>query len=730
MNEEEEDGRGKTKNRRRHVASIIFGEDKEEEEEEEEKAREGFRETTYLNSEAKDANELRAHVAQIRDFLLGNVFSPTGEDDDDDDDDDGEKKEKKTKNKRANVALAVCCNQSFFAHFLALSEIPFVNFTVLLNSRWSSLEAKKAMEHCECTILIADEFHRELWSDFEDTMRFDVNECMILKARPFYSCDRRFRKRHDIVLKKSWFQREDEKMSKKKDNADAIGGGLFGKGLELVVGNGAVKEKKEGVTQKEDEDCDVRDTFTLEDINDTFTLEDINVVEHYEEEKEKETKEDAKMIRVEHQDVRNNCCLVFTSGTSGYAPKAAILSHSNLAAAIDSKLYDQNGPQYNSEDIYLHCAPLYHVGGLISGLAAIKADAKHIFLESFDARSFLHAIVTAEVTAFIAVPTMLRKIQRICKDTHMTPRPTTVSSAVQSKSSRFESVKKILVGGGPMHEKDVAFARKIFPNAKIISTYGMTEASSSIAYANLTHIETSMGRRMASASDMSLGDNWVVTANSQVNQGKIIDGLSVKIDRAGDENEIVIRGETVSKGYYNTPATPLSHGDDRYNDMGYFRTGDIGELSKDSTTIRILGRLSNRIKTGGENVSCVEVEKIVEKHKLVQESVVYGVPDDVWGEIVACAVRLEPDVEWERMTENVNNPDAWAFMKYAEERKDSSRIVNEDLLRLWCLKNQLARFKVPKQWVFFKDDFPRNSGDKVDLSKLRAITLGRPSLDK
>ena len=142
------------------------------------------------------------------------------------------------------------------------------------------------------------------------------------------------------------------------------------------------------------------------------------------------------MIRVEHQDVRNNCCLVFTSGTSGYAPKAAILSHSNLVAAIDSKLYDQNGPQYNSEDIYLHCAPLYHVGGLISGLAAIKADAKHIFLESFDARSFLHAIVTAEVTAFIAVPTMLRKIQRICKDTHMTPRPTTVSSAVQSNGPR------------------------------------------------------------------------------------------------------------------------------------------------------------------------------------------------------------------------------------------------------------------------------------------------------
>ena len=40
-----------------------------------------------------------------------------------------------------------------------------------------------------------------------------------------------------------------------------IGGGLFGKGLELVVGNGAVKEKKEGVTQKEDEDCDVAHVY-------------------------------------------------------------------------------------------------------------------------------------------------------------------------------------------------------------------------------------------------------------------------------------------------------------------------------------------------------------------------------------------------------------------------------------------------------------------------------------
>ena len=724
----------KTMKKRAHVASTISFSEEED------------GKVYYLNADAKDTIDFRAYVAQIRDFLLGNfvLFSSSSSTTTIEDSiDEGKGGEKKTrKKKRANVALAMRCNQSFLAHFLALSEIPSVDFTVLLNSRWSSEEARAAVEHCECAMLIADEFHLNIWSEFDGTM--DVSERLtVLKARPFYSCDRGFRERHDIVMKKSWFQKEDERKRKKTENATDVIGELFGKVLELVSGTSGEKdEEKDESGGRDDED--------EKEVHGSFTLEDVNVVEHYtEEEEEEEEKEEEvveeggnkeiikRMVRAEYQDIRNNCCLVFTSGTGGFAPKAAILSHSNLAAAIDSKLYDKNGPQYDSEDVYLHCAPLYHVGGLISGLAAIKADARHVFLESFDARSFLQAIVTAEVTAFIAVPTMLRKLERMCKDAHLIPRPTTISSTVQSNPSTFNSVKKILVGGGPMHEKDVAFARKIFPNAKIISTYGMTEATSSIAYADLTDIEmTPIGSRTASASDMSLGDNWVVTANSNVNQGKIIEGLSVKIDRLGQENEILIRGETVSKGYYNTPVAHSLHIDDKYNNNGYFRTGDIGEVSKDSTTVRILGRLSNAIKTGGENVSCLEVEQVVEKHELVQESVVYGVPDDVWGEIVTCAVRLKPDVEWAQPTENLNNPDAWEFMKYAEEHMDdhmdgrlsSLKKVNGEMLRHWCLKKQLARFKVPKQWVVVENEFPRNSGGKIDLSQLRReITVGRTS---
>jgi hypothetical protein len=75
-------------------------------------------------------------------------------------------------------------------------------------------------------------------------------------------------------------------------------------------------------------------------------------------------------------------------------------------------------------------------------------------------------------------------------------------------------------------------------------------------------------------------------------------------------------------------------------------------------------------------------------------------------------------------------------MKYAEEHMDdhmdgqlsSSKKVNGEMLRHWCLKKQLARFKVPKQWVVVENEFPRNSGGKIDLSQLRReITVGRSS---
>ena len=85
------------------------------------------------------------------------------------------------------------------------------------------------------------------------------------------------------------------------------------------------------------------------------------------------------------------------------------------------------------------------------------------------------------------------------------------------------------------------------------------------------------------------------------------------------------------------------------------------------------------------------------------------------------------------MTENLNNPTRGSFMKYAEHKNmdgqlSSLKKVNGEMLRHWCLKKQLARFKVPKQWVVVENEFPRNSGGKIDLSQLRReITLGRPS---
>ena len=647
---------------------------------------------SFFNGDAKSKTDFTSHVAQIRDYFIGyfHLNPPSS---------------------RTNVALAMGSNQSFLAHFLALAEIDSVNFVVLMNSRWTTREVTKAMEHCECAAIIVDDHHDELWGD-------GINSSALVKfkARPFFSVDRGFRQRHDIVLKRSWFV--------KHENGEGAGmENFWAKVVDSVKPLLAMKDAKDdGGEEKTDKAENGDDEIVEDDLEGLFKLEDVNVIENIEDDEENKKKKK----RIENVDIRNNCCLVFTSGTSGNEPKAAILTHSNICAAIDSKLYDKNGPQYDKNDVYLHCAPLYHVGGLVNGLAALAANSKHVFLETFDARSFLHAIVAVEVTAFIVVPTMLRKLERFCSHTDFNsiPRPTSVSSGLENIKPVFETVKKILVGGGAMNKNDVKFAKQLFPNAKIISSYGMTEATSSIAYSfDLSSTLHSSSSKM------------------KVNQGIVIEGIEVKIDNKIDgKNEILIRGETVSKGYYNAAAylknryqNNNNNNDIHTNDENFFRTADAGEIV-DGQFLRIIGRLSLGIKTGGENVSCDEVKNVVEEHELVQEAVVFGVPDDKWGEAVVCAVRLQEDAMWANETADVNDPDSWLLLEsqlefkhkeffLEDEEKINVKKVNVDSLRMWCHQKQMARFKVPKRWIYVEEDFPRNSGGKVDVVELRREIL-------
>jgi long-chain acyl-CoA synthetase len=144
----------------------------------------------------------------------------------------------------------------------------------------------------------------------------------------------------------------------------------------------------------------------------------------------------------------------------------------------------------------------------------------------------------------------------------------------------------------------------------------------------------------------------------------------------GNQGEICIRGPNITKGYLNNPDETKSAfwGD-------WFRSGDIG-LFDDDGYLYIMDRLKDMIITGGENVYPREVEEMLYTHPAVQECAVVGLPDRNWGERVTAFIVPHKDKQ----------PDPADLKSY--------------------LKEQLAGFKVPKEFIIV-DELPKNNAGKL-----------------
>src|SRR5699024_7454132 len=142
----------------------------------------------------------------------------------------------------------------------------------------------------------------------------------------------------------------------------------------------------------------------------------------------------------------------------------------------------------------------------------------------------------------------------------------------------------------------------------------------------------------------------------------------------GEVGELLIRGPSVSPGYWNNPdATAEAFRD------GWFHSGDLAVVDADGY-YRIVDRMKDMFISGGENVYPVEVEQVLFGHPAVAEAAVIGVPDEKWGETAVAFIALRP--EHAQSTEEV----ATDIRAHAEQR--------------------LARFKLPQQ-IEFVDGLPR-----------------------
>ena len=287
--------------------------------------------------------------------------------------------------------------------------------------------------------------------------------------------------------------------------------------------------------------------------------------------------------------------IIYTSGTTGQ-PKGAMLTVGNFWwSAIGSAL----NLGTHTDDTWLACLPLFHVGGLSILLRSAIYGITAIVHDGFDADAVNRAIVHERVTIVSLVAVMLQRLL----DAHgAQPYP--------------DTLRCVLLGGGPAPRPLLERCARI--GIPVVQTYGLTETASQVA----TLAPEDALRKLGAAGRPLYPNALRIVA---------ADGADAP---TGEPGEIVVRGPVVMAGYAGrAEATARAMVD------GWLHTGDIGRLDADGF-LHVLDRRDDLVVSGGENVYPAEVEAVLLAHPSVAEAAVIGVPDDTWGQRVVAVVRL------------------------------------------------------------------------------------------
>ena len=183
----------------------------------------------------------------------------------------------------------------------------------------------------------------------------------------------------------------------------------------------------------------------------------------------------------------------------------------------------------------------------------------------------------------------------------------------------------------------------------------------------------------------------IPTAGSTI---KIVDPLTGETMPLGGRGEIAVKGPTLMLGYVGIPLDQSLDAD------GFLRCGDGGYMDE-LGRLYWEGRLNDIIKTGGANVSPIEIDEAIRLCPGVKVSQTVGVPDDLLGELVVGCIVLQEDAQ-----------------------------LDEDAIKAFA-KQKLASYKVPRRVLFFAEDELKTTGSSkiktADLRKLAAERLAEES---
>ncbi|KAI6782369.1 Acyl-CoA synthetase family member-like protein [Emericellopsis cladophorae] len=396
--------------------------------------------------------------------------------------------------------------------------------------------------------------------------------------------------------------------------------------------------------------------------------------------------------------------MLYTSGTTN-RPKGVLLPQATLTAQCQSLL---RAWSYTPSDHLLHVLPLHHIHGTVNALLTpLLAGSTIEFLFPFNADAvwnrlaapFLptngHPTQRERITFFTVVPTVYSRLIATYK--LMSPEMQQAASAAVSPDNMRLSIS----GSAALPTPIKSAWRTLSKGNVLLERYGMTEVGMALSCGldPADRVDASVGWPLPSV-QARLVD---VDTNEIIHEGAEVDAETGK-ERSG---EIQLRGPTIFQEYWRNPAATASEFVEGEDGQGkWFKTGDVAvrrpvpsaAQSQDWTKgplYFIQGRKSaDIIKTGGEKVSALEVERELLSLDEVAEVAVVSVPSGKWGQKVGCVIVLDKD--------------------FAQQWKPM------DMRR--ALRDRLANYKIP-QVMKIVDEIPRNAMGKINKKLLVQVTF-------
>ena len=346
--------------------------------------------------------------------------------------------------------------------------------------------------------------------------------------------------------------------------------------------------------------------------------------------------------------------LMYTSGTTGF-PKGVMHGHRMIRNVTDRAFR----LAITEQDVIMMYLPLFHLFAFSEGmLTSMVTGARQVLTETFDAAESLELIARERATVLHGFDTHYKEL---CEAHDRQPRD-------------VSSVRTGILAAGMSSSTPIARrARALF--GPLVSGYGMSEFGVGAAIGALDSTE-----------EQSCEASGYPAPGYEI---RVVDPETGRDQPAGTPGEILVRGYTLMRGYYQkAEATAAAVDRD-----GWMHTGDMGLLRPDGH-LRFMGRYKDMLKIGGENVDPMEVEAYLMTHPGINLAAVVSYPDARLSEVGVAFVR----------------------------RTAGHGLTEEDVLG-HC-RGRIASFKVPRH-VLFVDDFPMTSSGKIQKVKLREEALRR-----